>query len=217
MGASYDGLRPREVVHKTPSHNTGHGTGADKRISKPVPVRCPALALHHRLPHSRDTKSQACQDTPFRSRLPRLAGHRELHAWIPVTTAVRGARQIRSAPAMRCALARRPSASHPCSLPFAGEAAAIDEPRDASAAAHSPPLPRASPPCAPHFMLLTRRRLRARRSKTPHHHDQLEAVRHRAAAAAGARLEIVLGEPRPPRRATYLPRHLRGGEMRVGR
>ena len=98
-----------------------------------------------------------------RSRLPCLTGRRELHAWIPVTPAVRGTRQIRSAPAMRCALApslaasQRPRPHTPCSLPFAGEAAAIDEPRDASAAAHSPPLPRASPPCAPHFMLARRR------------------------------------------------------------
>ena len=74
-------------------------------------------------------KARYVKTLPFRSRSPRLVGRRELHAWISVTPAVRGTRQIRSAPAMRCALAlaaRRRPRPHTCSPPFAGEAVAID-------------------------------------------------------------------------------------------
>mmetsp|Transcript_11352 Transcript_11352/g.36293 ORF Transcript_11352/g.36293 Transcript_11352/m.36293 type:complete len:225 (-) Transcript_11352:86-760(-) len=62
---------------------------------------------------------------------------------------------------------RRPSGCTPwprtaCSLPLAGAAAAIEEPRDASAAVHSPPLPRASPHHAHRILCCcdARRRLR---------------------------------------------------------
>ena len=61
---------------------------------------------------------------------------------------------LRSHHAMRFALAPEryaPSRPHnACHLPFAGEAAAIEEPRDAAAAARSPPLHRANPPDCPH-------------------------------------------------------------------
>ena len=89
--------------------------------------------------------------TPIRSRLPRLVGRRELHAWISVTPAARGTRQIRSAPAMRCALARGASGCTPLGLaPPAYSRSQVQplpwrRPRDASAAAHSTPLSRANP------------------------------------------------------------------------
>ena len=47
-------------------------------------------------------------------------------------------------------LLRPLSASQCRHIPFAGEAAAIEEPRDAAAAARSPPLHRANPPDCPH-------------------------------------------------------------------
>ena len=52
-----------------------------------------------------------------------------------------------------------PSRPHnACHLPFAGEAAAIEEPRDAAAAARSPPLHRANPPDCPHSFPARERR-----------------------------------------------------------
>ena len=93
----------------------------------------------------------------------RTYGRGELHA--------RAARRISLAqpaapsPLPPCdALRCRPSGfpkSRPhnaCHLPFAGEAAAIEEPRDAAAAARSPPLHRANPPDCPHSFPARERR-----------------------------------------------------------
>ena len=65
---------------------------------------------------------------------------------------------------MRCASLWRPSGFAPsrphnaCHLPFAGEAAAIEEPRDAAAAARFPPLHRANPPDCSHSFPARERR-----------------------------------------------------------
>ena len=69
---------------------------------------------------------------PFLSRLPRLTGRRELHAWFPVTPAVRGTRQIPSQRSRHAMSPRSPPADAPpvCQLPLAGEAVAIKKPRD---------------------------------------------------------------------------------------
>ena len=69
---------------------------------------------------------------------------------------------LRSHHAMRFDLAperlRPPRPHNSCHLPFAGEAAAIGEPRDAAAAARSPPFHRANPPDCPHSFPARERR-----------------------------------------------------------
>ena len=73
-----------------------------------LPLRCTT---------AKDTQnpSRHVKTLPFRSRLPCLTGLCGLHVWIPVTPAVRGTRQIRSASpcdAPSLAARRRPPASH---------------------------------------------------------------------------------------------------------
>ena len=92
---------------------------------------------------------------PFRSRWPRrIDAHVAAASCTPKRRDASCSRNpplpLRSHHAMRFALWRTNSRPHnACHLPFAGEAAAIEEPRDAAAAARSPPLHRANPPDPP--------------------------------------------------------------------
>ena len=102
-------------------------------------------------------------------------------------------RRSLSAPTMRCASLWRPSGfakSRPhnsCHLPFAGEAAAIGEPRDAAAAARSPLLHRANPPDCPHSFPARERRsplaCQSLRGSSPSAEDTRECAGRRDANA----------------------------------
>ena len=104
---------------------------------------------------------------PFRSRWPRrVDAHMAAGSCTPERRDASCSRNpplpLRSHHAMRFDLAperlRPPRPHNSCHLPFAGEAAAIGEPRDAAAAARSPPFHRANPPDCPHSFPARERR-----------------------------------------------------------
>ena len=119
----------------------------------------------------RETADNHTGPPPLLSRSARAGPAASTHIWprraarpSGATHLARATRRSLSAPTMRCASLWRPSGYAPsrphnaCHLPFAGEAAAIGEPRDAAAAARSPPLHRANPPDCPHSFPARERR-----------------------------------------------------------
>ena len=103
---------------------------------------------------NRNTKNRDClhRSNPRLSRSARAGPAASTHIWprgaarpSGATPPAHATRRSLSAPTMRCASIWRPSGfaksrpHNPCHLPFAGEAAAIGEPRDAAAAARFPP------------------------------------------------------------------------------
>ena len=105
-----------------------------------------------------------CRSDPRLSRSTPAGPAASTHIWprraarpSGATPLAHATRRSLSAPTMRCAsLAPErlgPTSAHnACHLPIAGEAAAIEEPRDAAAAARCPPLHRANPPDCPHSL-----------------------------------------------------------------
>ena len=122
----------------------------------------------------RTPRQQVCPSSLSRclSRLPRRSAPPLATRLDPRDAYCSHASRARTAPAERCALARRMSGCTPPPQPGtacipACTAAAIAEPRDASAAAHSPPLSRASQPrrtALPYICLLATARSLASQS-----------------------------------------------------
>ena len=145
-----------------------------------------------RQPHTRSN--------PRLSRSARAGPAASTHIWprgaarpSGATPPAHATRRSLSAPTMRCASLWRPSGfakSRPhnsCHLPFAGEAAAIGEPRDAAAAARSPLLHRANPPDCPHSFPARERRsplaCQSLRGSSPSAEDTRECAGRRDANA----------------------------------
>ena len=118
-----------------------------------------------------DSPRRRHRSNPRLSRSARAGPAASTHIWprgaarpSGATPPAHATRRSLSAPTMRCASLWRPSGfaksrpHNPCHLPFAGEAAAIEELRDTAAAARFPPLHRANPPDCPHSFPARERR-----------------------------------------------------------